>query len=100
MAGCDTADSLTILFCNPLLSSHQQLDRFVSVHAFPADKLIGLEKAIHPERDRKLEEAREIRRQRRQADRANEKTLPPINFREVRRQVNAVKRWREELSVW
>jgi hypothetical protein len=35
----------------------------------PADKLFGLENVIHSERDRKLESAREERRQRRQAAR-------------------------------
>jgi len=65
----------------------------------PADKLIGLEKSIHPERDRKLEEAREIRRKRRQADRAKEKTLPQVNFREVRRQVS-IQAVLERLGYW
>jgi len=37
----------------------------------PADKLLGLEPVIHAERDRKLEEARELRRQERQAARSN-----------------------------
>ncbi len=36
----------------------------------PADKLLGLQTVIHAERDRKLEEARELRRQKRRATRA------------------------------
>ena len=38
----------------------------------PADKLLGLEPVIHAERDRKLEEARELRRRKRRAARAND----------------------------
>jgi len=56
----------------------------------PADKLLGLEDVIHAERDRKLEEAREARRLRRQGQPAR----PPvatssgkIDFRHLRRQV-------------
>jgi len=37
----------------------------------PADKLLGLERVIHAERDRKLEEARQRRREKRQAARGN-----------------------------
>jgi len=37
----------------------------------PADKLLGLEPVIHAERDRKLDEARELRRQKRRAARGN-----------------------------
>jgi hypothetical protein len=37
----------------------------------PADKLLGLEPVIHAERDRKLDEARQLRRQKRQAARGN-----------------------------
>jgi hypothetical protein len=40
----------------------------------PADKLFGLENVIHHERDRKLEAAREQRRQRRQAARRTPET--------------------------
>lgn len=40
----------------------------------PADKLLGLEKVIHQERDRKLEEAREERRIRRQTQREAQPT--------------------------
>ncbi len=43
----------------------------------PADKLFGLENVIHRERDRKLETAREERRQRRQAARQVEKPEQP-----------------------
>jgi putative transposase len=42
----------------------------------PADKLLGLEPVIHTERDRKLDEARELRRQRRQAARRNDGQSP------------------------
>ncbi len=38
----------------------------------PADKLLGLEPVIHAERDRKLDEARELRRQKRQAAHGND----------------------------
>ena len=38
----------------------------------PADKLLGLESVIHAERDRKLEEARELRREKRRAARAGD----------------------------
>jgi transposase InsO family protein len=38
----------------------------------PADKLLGLEPVIHAERDRKLETARELRRQMRQAARGDD----------------------------
>lgn len=37
----------------------------------PADKLLGLQDVIHSERDRKLDEARELRRQKRQAARGD-----------------------------
>ena len=37
----------------------------------PADKLLGLEPVIHAERDRKLEQARQLRRQKRRAARGN-----------------------------
>jgi putative transposase len=43
----------------------------------PADKLFGLETVIHSERDRKLETAREERRQRRQAARQAPLPNPP-----------------------
>jgi putative transposase len=39
----------------------------------PADKLLGLEPVIHAERDRKLAEARQLRRQKRQAARGNDR---------------------------
>jgi len=39
----------------------------------PADKLLGLEPVIHAERDRKLDEARRLRRQKRQAARGNDR---------------------------
>jgi hypothetical protein len=38
----------------------------------PADKLLGLEPVIHAQRDRKLEEARQLRRRKRQAARGND----------------------------
>jgi len=38
----------------------------------PADKLLGLEAVIHAERDRKLEEARQVRREKRRAARAGD----------------------------
>ncbi len=43
----------------------------------PADKLFGLEPVIHAERDRKLEEAREARRQNRQTSRGNRNHSTP-----------------------
>lgn len=39
----------------------------------PADKLLGLDPVIHAERDRKLDEARELRRQKRQAACGNDR---------------------------
>jgi len=49
----------------------------------PADKLLGLEPVIHAERDRKLDEARELRRQKREAARGNldpsRQTEPPCD---------------------
>jgi len=39
----------------------------------PVDKLLGLESVIHAERDRKLEEAREARRQKRRAARGHDR---------------------------
>jgi putative transposase len=50
----------------------------------PADKLLGLEAVIHAERDRKLEEGREWRRQRRQAARGNDAPWgkPPGNAKD------------------
>ena len=62
----------------------------------PADKLLGLENVIHAERDRKLEEAREVRRLRRQQGVAvaGGKNVSPvaessgtIDFRHLRGQV-------------
>ncbi len=63
----------------------------------PADKLLGLEDVIHAERDRKLEEAREVRRLRRQRQPAatpSDKSASPaskpsgtIDFRHLRGQV-------------
>jgi transposase InsO family protein len=72
----------------------------------PADKLFGLENVIHSERDRKLETAREQRRQRRQAARQPQATpsqntgaeakspnlspappSPPVDFRNLRQNV-------------
>jgi putative transposase len=64
----------------------------------PADKLFGLEPVIHAERDRKLEEAREARRQMRQATRGNGNHSTPtkafgswpagLDFRRLRREVS------------
>ena len=68
----------------------------------PADKLLGLEPVIHAERDRKLDEARRLRRLRRRAAHANEdqpdtpegNTRPecglhqPLDFAALRRQVS------------
>ena len=63
----------------------------------PADKLLGLEDAIHAERDRKLEDAREVRRLRRGRQPAATpsgtsaspavKPAEPIDFRHLRGQV-------------
>jgi transposase InsO family protein len=58
----------------------------------PADKLIGLEKVIHDERDRKLEQAREERRLRRACQQAPQdaaQSAPSrrIDFRHIRQQV-------------
>jgi len=72
----------------------------------PADPLLGLENVIHAERDRKLETARELRRQRRQAARRHaersvttgqqadpapqvERSVsPPVDFRSLRQAVS------------
>jgi hypothetical protein len=68
----------------------------------PADKLLGLEPVIHAERDRKLETARELRRQMRQAARGGDgqsrQAEPsagsssaqrrPLDFAALRRQVS------------
>jgi putative transposase len=68
----------------------------------PADKLLGLESAIHTERDRKLEEARQRRQEIRQAARAKDDPSRhaeqpangtadpprPLNIAELRRQVS------------
>jgi hypothetical protein len=50
---------------------HYNLVRLHSAIGYvtPADKLLGLEPVIHAERDRKLDEARQLRRQKRQAAR-------------------------------
>lgn len=44
----------------------------------PADKLLGLEPVIHAERDRKLEAARRLRQERRQASRGRDGRPEPI----------------------
>lgn len=62
----------------------------------PADKLLGLEAVIHAERDRKLEEAREFRREKREAarcqrDKSSErkpKPSPAADLAALRRQVS------------
>lgn len=68
----------------------------------PADKLLGLEPVIHAERDRKLDEARRLRRQKRQAARPKDRrpgnpastTSPkrgehqPLDIAALRRQVS------------
>ena len=63
----------------------------------PSDKLLGLEPVIHRERDRKLEEAREIRRRRRQVAREDRNDAAPtervtasggLDFGELRRSVS------------
>lgn len=70
----------------------------------PADKLLGLENVIHEERDRKLEEAREQRRIRRQEARSQHgarcrPSSPWIDFRELRRQVS-IQSVLERLGHW
>jgi len=64
----------------------------------PADKLLGLESVIHAERDRKLEEAREARRQKRRTAGGNRNHSAPtkaaghgparLDFRRLRREVS------------
>ena len=59
---------------------HYNLVRLHSAIGYvtPADKLLGLEGVIHAERDRKLEEARELRRQKRRAARGNLDPSRPV----------------------
>lgn len=62
----------------------------------PADKLLDLQEVIHEERDRKLEEARETRRQRRATKHAQrqprakqyDRHRPPIDYAHLRRSVS------------
>lgn len=78
----------------------------------PADKLLGLEKVIHEERDRKLEEAREERRLRRAQQQPRQEAPAGehrpdrvtalsrrIDFREIRRQVS-IRDVLQRLGFW
>jgi len=76
----------------------------------PADKLLGLEPVIHAERDRKLDETRQLRRQKRRAARGHHdpsgkpagstNSKPgeprPLDIAALRRQVSI----EEVLKVW
>jgi putative transposase len=72
----------------------------------PTDKLLGLEKVIHEERDRKLEQAREERRARRATQQDWQEAAPDrpvpsqrIDFREFRRQVG-IQHVLDRLGFW
>ena len=60
----------------------------------PADKLLGLEPVIHAERDRKLDEARQLRQQMRQAARGN--VDPP---RQAKPSANGTRSERRPLDI-